>query len=40
MVIPNEDRDVDWDDSETRLICWLFEVLGGNAIAVDVVCCA
>ena len=37
MVIPNEDRDKDSDDSETRLMCWSFEVLGSDTIAIDVV---
>ena len=37
IVIPNEDRGVDWEVLEARLICWLFIVLGGEVIVVGVV---
>ena len=34
VVISNEDRGVDWEVSEARLICWLFAVLGGEVIVL------
>ena len=33
---PNEVRGVDWEVSETRMICWLFVLLGGEVIVVGV----
>lgn len=36
VVIPNEDKGVDWDVYEMRFICCLFAVLCGDSIAVSV----
>ena len=36
LEILNKCRGVDWGVSETLLICWLFAVLGGDAIGVGV----